>query len=444
MTLDDLYQMGDNYSEKLVESLAHPETFVQLGLVGAATLLALLLARQIRKQVPALGRTAGEGGPVWHRYAGRFGVLLFPLFAILFLRIAVEASRGLSGQDWLVFAGLVVAALFLLNTIVDHFVYSPVASRWIKWFGMPIVIFHYLGVLADLVRVLESISLSIGNIELSAYGVIRVIVFGTLLVWIALVLARTGREIIARQKNLDPRTREVGMKLYQVGVFFVVFLVILQIMGINLTALAVFGGALGVGLGFGLQSIAANFISGIIILLDRSVTVGDYVEMNDEKAGYVREMNMRSTTLETFDGKDIMVPNEKFIVEPFSNWTRKDKHQRYRVDFSVAYGTDVHGLVDIVKQTVASHPQVLSGEQYPVELRPDCEIDSFGDSAINMFVEFWMDEIDDGRNRVGGDLLLMIYDALREHGFQIPFPQREVRIVNEGFSFGPLSRQDPD
>jgi small-conductance mechanosensitive channel len=126
-------------------------------------------------------------------------------------------------------------------------------------------------------------------------------------------------------------------------------------MGINLTALAVFGGALGVGLGFGLQAIASNFISGIIILLDRSVSVDDYIEFEDGRTGFVRELNMRSTTLETYDGKDIMVPNEKFIVESFTNWTHKNKLQRYSVDFSVAYNSDIRKLVEIIKEVVSQH-----------------------------------------------------------------------------------------
>jgi small-conductance mechanosensitive channel len=126
-----------------------------------------------------------------------------------------------------------------------------------------------------------------------------------------------------------------------------------------------------------------------------------------------------------------MVPNEKFIVETFTNWTHKNKKQRYRVNFSVAYHSNIRELVAIIRRVVASHPQVLSGEDIPLEERPDCEIDSFGDSGINMFVEFWMDGIDDGQNRVGGDLMLMILEALQEHGFEIPFPQREVRVRND-------------
>lgn len=287
-----------------------------------------------------------------------------------------------------------------------------------------------LGFLDGAIATLERASITVGTVDISAYDAVRVAVFGSLLFWIGRLSSRTGRGLINRQTRLDRRTRELASKLLEVTIFLVIALLLLQIIGVDLTALAVFGGALGVGIGFGLQAIAANLISGIIIQLDRSVSIGDYLELEDGRAGVVRELNMRSTTLETFDGKDIVVPNEKLIVETFTNWTHKDKRQRYRVDFSVAYHSDIRKLVEIIKQVVASHPRVFSGEDVVFEERPDCEIDSFGDSGINMFVEFWMEGIDDGKNRVGGDLLLMILEALQEHGFEIPFPQREVRMLD--------------
>jgi len=257
------------------------------------------------------------------------------------------------------------------------------------------------------------------------------VIFGSFIFWLGRISSNTGQELIRSQEKLDFRTREVAAKILEIAIFVVVFLLLLQVMGINLTALAVFGGAVGVGLGFGLQTITSNFISGLIILLDRSLSIGDYVELDDGSAGFVTAMNMRSTTLETFDGKDIIVPNESFVGSTFTNWTRKNKKQRYRVDFSVAYGSDIRELVEIIKAAVATHPQVLSGEDYPIEERPDCEIESFGDSGVNMFVEFWIKDIDDGKNRVGGDLLLIIYETMRDNGFTIPFPQREVRVLND-------------
>jgi small-conductance mechanosensitive channel len=325
---------------------------------------------------------------------------------------------------------LVVAVLLFFNSIVVVFVTSSFMSPLFRWIGLPILSLHLFGYLPTIIKTLENIALSIGNFEVSAYGLVRVLIFGGLLFWLGRASNVFGQDIIRKQKTLDARTREVFSKLYEVGLFCIIAILLLNVMGISLTTLAVFGGAVGVGLGLGLQSIASNFISGIIILLDRSLTVGDFVELDDGSKGFVREFRMRYAVLETYDGKDILVPNEKFISSLLINWTHKDSKQRYRVDFSVPYATDIRSMVELIKIAVAEHPQVISGEKTLLEDRPDCEIANFGDSGVNMFVEFWMEGVDDGKNRVGGDLMLIIFETLKANGIEIPFPQREVRILN--------------
>ena len=283
----------------------------------------------------------------------------------------------------------------------------------------------------EIIHTLQSLAFDLGTLSVSLYDIIRVCLIGLVVLLIARLINNYGKKLIKRQKRLDVRTKEVLSKVYEVVIFCIVALMLLNILGINLTTLAVFGGAVGVGLGLGLQSIASNFISGIIILLDNSITIDDYIEINADQKGFVREFRMRYTVLETYDGKDIVVPNETFISSTFINWSHKDPKQRYRVDFSVAYDTDVRAMVELIKDAVGSHPQVINGNKYPIEERPDCEIDSFGDSGINMFVEFWILGIDDGKNRVGGDLNLIILETLKNNGIEIPFPQREVKIISQ-------------
>ena len=424
-----LTQFATDLAATLADRLARPEAFTQFLIVVAAYVVAYVAAARIRRLVatvaaPPPGAAAADSAP------RRLGQLIAPLLAIGLLRVAIDLSADMVGEAWLLRTALAIAALVLFYAFVRDFVRSPVAAAAFLWLGVPILLLHFVGLLARLTVVLDSIGLTVGNIQVSLYGLLRVLVFGSLLFWLGRVSSTTGKNLIRRQERLDYRTRELAAKMLEVAIVIAVSLLLLQVMGVNLTALAVFSGAVGVGLGFGLQAIASNFISGIIILLDRSISEGDFIELEDGRRGLVRELNMRSTTLETFDGRDIMVPNEKFITGTFTNWTHKNKRQRYRVDFSVAYHSDIRRLVGIVKQVVASHPQVLSGDELPIEERPDCEISSFGDSGINMFVEFWMEGIDDGKNRVGGDLMLMILEALREHGYEIPFPQREVRVLD--------------
>ena len=412
--------------------VAEPATYQQLGIVAAAIILAALLSAWIRRVVPALSaEAAADTSRPLSKAARKLGRLLMPLLAITLLRIAMDVSQQALGRNWIVHIAFAAAVLLVLRTWVRESVRSRPLALTLLWMAIGLFALQFAGLLDRLIAILESIALSVGNVHVSLYGMLRLILFGSALFWLGRLSNRTGQDFIRRQEQLEFRTREVASKIFQVSIVTLVGLLLLQLMGVSLTALAVFGGALGVGLGFGLQSIASNFISGIIILLDRSVSVDDYIQLEDGRTGIVRELNMRSTTLETFDGKDVMVPNEKFIVETFTNWTHKDKKQRYRIDFSVAYQSDIRRLVEIIRRVVASHPQVISGDTVPVEERPDCEIAGFGESGINMFVEFWMEGIDDGRNRVGGDLMLMILEALREHGFEIPFPQREVRVLGD-------------
>jgi small-conductance mechanosensitive channel len=417
----------------LTEALTDEETYLQAALIAVSVFAGQMGAGFIRRYLTILKQPPADATqPTLRLTIYQLGRLLVPALTILILKISSELLLNPESKGWLIVVAITILVVYAYFRAINILVSNQLAARALLIVGIPLLALQTVGALPYLTSILQSIGIEVGNIRITLLGVLRVTIFGSLIFWLGRISNATGQQAIRKQEKLDFRTREVAAKLFEIGVFVVASLLLLQIMGINLTALAVFGGALGVGLGFGLQSIASNFISGLIILLDRSLSIGDFIELEDGRSGYVTALNMRSTTLETFEGKDIMVPNEMFITGTFVNWTHKNQKQRYRVDFSVAYNTDIRKLVEVIKEAVAAHPQVLSGEQYPIEERPDCEIDSFGDSGVNMFVEFWIEAIDDGKNRVGGDLLLIIYETMRDHGFTIPFPQREVRILNEG------------
>jgi small-conductance mechanosensitive channel len=418
-------------TQQVVAFATSPLVYAQLGMILLAVLVAYSIAAFLLRSSPVLSEEP-HPGPLLHLRQSMYHSrdLVFPLLNILALSIAAELTSSFMDQDWLIRVAAGLAVVLLIYTIINRFITRQILKAVVRWVAIPIAVLQVFGWLDDVSAYLDTLDVNIGNIRISAYGLIRVLIFGSLLFWLGRISNQAGQRVIRKQTDLHVGTREVFAKLFEVAVFVVIFILLLQVMGINLTALAVFGGALGVGIGLGLQSIASNFISGIIILLDRSVTIGDYVEIEGAGAGVVREMNMRSTVLETFDGKDIVVPNEKFINTQVTNWTHKDNKQRYSLNFQVAYKTDLDHLFEIVREVCRSHPKVLSGPDYPFEEQPDAEIQSFDDSGITILVEFWMIGIDDGKNRVGGDLLHMIWKALRENGIEIPFPQREVRILN--------------
>lgn len=411
----------------VVEWGTSPKFYTQLGLIILATILASIVSGFLRKVTPFFKTLPAAGAFLYLRQSlYKCQDLLFPLLAIFLLGIAATVSFYFVAQNWLVLIAQGLSVLAFLYTIITRYVGNSIIKSLLKWVVLPLAVLHTFGWLDYFVAYLDSIAIEIGNIRISLYGVARAVIFGGLLFWLGRISNNAGQKAIRSQQGIDVGTREVFAKLFQIILFAAIFIVLLQIMGINLTALAVFGGALGVGLGFGLQQIASNFVSGLIILLDRSVTVGDYVELEGGEAGTIHELNMRATTLKTFDGKDIVVPNERFITTTFTNWTHRDKLQRYELHFSVAYKTDIDKMLELVKKTVRSHPQVLDAPELA-----DAEIEEFGESGVDILVEFWMEGIDDGVNHVGADLNLMIWHVLKENGIEIPFPQREVKIISQ-------------
>lgn len=428
--MNDLLHI-DDWSATAQRWLTSPQFYVQLGAIAAAIALGWVISLFLKsKIVPKADPERGPSlFPAIQGFLLQCRPLIWPLMNIILLGVAAKITFEWVEKSWLVRIAQSLSVVSFMYVFITRFISSPFIVALLKYVGIPIATLRVFGRLDEVVNYLDAISIHVGTILISLYDLGRSAFFGAILFWLGRISASTGKRVIRSQPQLDVGTREVMAKLFEVVLFIILFVLLLQVAGIELTTLAVFGGALALGLGFGFQNIAANFVAGIIILLDRSITLDDYIELEDGRAGRIRELNMRCATLETFDGKDIVVPNETFISTTFTNWTHSHKKQRYTVTFSVSYSTDIPRLIELVTDVVRSHPQVLSGPDMPPDEQAAVEIDSFGDSGINMLVEYWMEGIDDGANSVDADLRLMIWTALRANGIEMPFPQREVRIL---------------
>ncbi len=428
--MQELPDTIDEAVDTATDVLMRPDFYLQIGITILTVVVAWLISEAVRKRLRISSDPEKTGIKAKVNEAAFYvRELLFPAISAILLGITVALSGGFFDQKWLVQLAQGINLLILVHRIAFRVTKSDYVRKFLLFVIGPIIVLYAIGALHDVTTALDEIRFELGSIDFSLYALTRILIFGTVLFWLGRVSSRTGQDVIRRRMTQDHTMREITLKGFQVALFVLLALVFLQVAGIDLTALVVFGGAIGVGLGFGLQQIASNFISGIIILLDRSLTIGDYIELEDGRAGKLRELSMRSATLETYDGKDIMVPNERFITTAFTNWTHNNQKQRYPLVFSVAYGTDLEKLFDILREVVASHPQVLNGDDLPIEEKPDAEIQAFGDSGIEILVEFWMEGVDDGKNRVGAELLLMIWTALKQNGIEIPFPQREVTLL---------------
>ena len=418
MTADELKGHGERLLATLIDWATSPQFYAQAGAIVVTVAVAHFAARQIRNKVAYFDAAPAAGPFLRIReviYTSRN--LLFPVLAVLMLAIGVQGTAATVGASWLVRLAQSVAVVGVLYTAISRFITHPVLRAAGLYVAIPIAALQVFGWFDDAVRWLDGLSLEAGNIRVSVLALIKAGIFGSALFWLGRLSNDAGQKAIRRQEALDLPTRELFAKLFQIALFCAGFVLLLQLLGLDLTALAIFGGALGVGIGFGLQQIAANFISGIIILLERSLKIGDYIEMDGGKAGIVKELNMRSTSLETFDGKEILVPNEKLITTSFSNWTKSDTHQQHEVTFQVGYDCDVREVQRVITAAVAKHTQVLGKPEEPV-----CELRSFGDKAMGFAVEFWVDGIEGGPNKVSSEVRLLIWEALKANKMTLPRP----------------------
>jgi len=423
-------EIAAQIGQQIIDWLTSPAFLAMVATVFLGYYLARIITKTLIKRV-GFFRTEPKQGKALRlkKIAWQLRDLIFPAVLIALYAIASPALQTIPvlGQNWLVKIAQGLAVVFLLYTIIKRFIKHPLVQKIVIWIAIPTAILKVFGWYDEFqIFMQEEAKLELGNISIPAWTVANILIFGSILFWIGRISNTKGKEVIQKQESIDKGTREVFSKIFEMILFGVLFVLLMNIAGINLGALVVLGGAIGLGLGFGLQQIAANFISGMILLLDRTLKVGDYVSLPDGREGFVAALNMRSATIETTDGKDIMVPNVKFIEDAYENWTHSDPRQRYEVYFSVAYNTNIDMLEAILIPAVSKHPSVLQEPE-----KPDLELREFGDFGIKFAIEFWCEGIDDGKNKFTSDLNFIVWRTLKKHGIEMPLPQREIRILKD-------------
>ena len=410
------------------EWLLSPAAWSQFALLVAAWLLALVISRRATAALERLlTPPEGQDGVVARvrRFVLIFLPLMLPLLAYGFTAIGEQITRSLFGSGAVIAFGKRVFLFLAAWALVNRIIREPFLKLLGKYVLIPAMALHALGLLDPLVAHLSATVIQIGNISFSVMALVRGVIAGSLLFWLGRWSNEQSASYITRREELRPATRQLAVKAVEVLIYGTAFLLLMSIMGIDLSALAILGGAIGVGLGFGLQKIASNYISGIILLLEGQATVGDYVELDGGEAGTIIKMTARATILETFDGRWIVVPNEDFITTRVVNYSDAGAAHRYEAPFSVSYETDINKVPAIVEAAVAKHPAVLE-KPFP----PDCELRGFGESGVDFAVEFWVNGIDDGENRFTSDVLFLIWNALKDNGIRIPYPHRVVELRN--------------
>lgn len=406
-----------------------PAAWSQFALLIVAYLAALFVTRRFGPVLRRILTPAEDQQHVFAR-ARRFILiflpLLLPLLAYGLTGVGESITRSIFGSGAVIAFGKRVFLFLAVRILVRDIVKDPFLTLLGRFILVPVAGLYALGLLDPVAARLESTIVPLGNMSFDLLWMLRFVVLGGVIFWLGRWSNDQSSVFIEAQEEMRPATRQLASKAAEIAIFGAAFLILMNIMGISLTSLAVLGGAIGVGLGFGLQKIAANFISGVILLLEGQATVGDYVELDGGEAGTIVKTTARAMILETFDGRWIVVPNEDFITTRVVNYSDQGSANRYECPFSVSYDTDINQIPALVEAAVSEHPDVLD-DPFP----PDCELRGFGDSGVDFAVEFWVNGIDDGKHKYTSDVLFLIWNALKGAGVEIPYPHRVVELKGE-------------
>ena len=426
---EEVKALANKIWAKIIGWLTSLPFLAQLSAIVAAYLLAPIFAGIARKSLFFFKAAPQEGEKLLtvRNYIYRARKLLRPIFLVGLLALAAVILKAVpaAGQAWLVKLAQGLAVVLLLHAAIKEFITNDLVRKIATWTVLPVALMMVFGFFDDFTNALNGAELmNMGGTPITMMTVILLLIFGGIFFKLGNMLNAKGQDAIRSQDGMDATTQEVIAKLFQIVLFIIVFVLVLGAAKVPLSGLVVIFSALSLGIGLGLQPIAANFVSGLIILFDRTVQVGDYVVLPDGQEGFVDAINMRSTIVETTDGKDIMVPNTTWTDSAYENWTHKDPRQRYEVYFTVAFDTDIDTLEDMLIPAISKHPSVL---QEPEE--PDLELREFGEYGIKFAIEFWCSGIDDGPNKFTSDLNFIVWRTLRDNKIEIPLPQRVITTL---------------
>ncbi|SCK22739.1 mechanosensitive ion channel family protein [Vogesella sp. LIG4] len=411
--------------DRLMGALQGPTGWLELAIAVVCVLLAYGLTRRIYT------RYFGPAPDSWGFGKYLAYRLVFPLSAQLLMQLG-ELGWHLvhhgKSELLLVIATLLfwLSVIRVLTAVVRHALPSGKFERngenfvaMLLWLGFASWATGFDVVVVDW---LESISFRVGKNEINLLMILSALVWVSVIMVGALWVSKLIEKKVMRLGEVDLNLRLVFIKLARTLLIITAVLVALPIVGIDLTVLSVFGGALGVGLGFGLQKIASNYVSGFIILLERSIRIGDRL-MVENRTGYVSKITSRYVVLKTSDGSEALVPNDTLIASTVVNQSYSDKALWISLPVQVAYGTDLDQALLLLRQA-AEHPRV---KQDPA---PASFVVAFAEAGINLELGIWVRDPENGMLGLRSDINLRIWRLFGEHDIQIPYPQREVRLLN--------------
>ncbi len=425
-----LADKAQGFLESLLREWNAYQIIIALVLFVAAHLLAKLLTPRYREWM-----RARENWPKWRlRFMllieRRLRLIIFVLmiFPLVWLMRGVTwpAPYNLHWPSRSYLLGLIanLAVAWLAITIVTRLINNGFLRSVVRYAGWAWVTLSVLGITEEARNLLDSAAVELGTMRISLWVVVQAIFTLGVLLFIARFVSRSTASGVKRNEDISPSMQVLVIKFAQVGFYGLAFFIGLKAIGLDLTGLAVLSGAIGVGLGFGLQKVVSNLVSGVIILLDKSIKPGDVISLG-ETFGWINTLGARYTSVVTRDGREYLIPNEDLITSQVVNWSHSDDFVRLDIFFGTAYGDDPHRVRALAIEAAKSVDRIL------VHRSPVCHIVGFGDSSVDYILRFWIKDPTGGLTNIRGNVYLALWDVFKEHGISIPFPQREVRVLDD-------------
>jgi len=357
----------------------------------------------------------------FRRFANVLPDLAFPLLLVVFVWLldAIAVQAGYRHNVIRLIASLLNA--WIVIRLAAAIVNDPVWSRTIAAVAWGLAALNIVGWLDPTIEILDGLAMQVGEFRVSVYGIIKAVLSLAVLLWVASFASRLFEQRIQKVHRLTPSVQVLMAKLLKLVLLSVAVLFALSTIGVDLTALAVFGGAVGVGIGLGLQRIVANLISGVILLLDRSIKPGDVIAIG-ETFGWIQSLGARYTAVRTRDGTEFLIPNEDLITTQVENWSHSDVKLRLKIPVGISYNCDPHFAIKLCNEAAAKCQRVLENPG------PNTLLRGFGDNSVDLEIRFWIDDPQNGRGNIISEILLNVWDAFKEHDIEIPFPQRDLHL----------------
>src|SRR3984893_5699642 len=420
----DLHEIIDflhSAARSVGAEVTSPWFYLQLGLVLAAAGIALAVGAAIRSRIDL--KSLGKDWPIPLRVFMR--VLIGSASTAVFAALMIAARLIMAASTWpsrsyLLSIAAKLALAWLIIRLVTSVIRNSTLVRLVSLSAWLVAALSIVGQLDPVIEALDSVAIVLGGLRLTPLLLIKLGVLLIAALWLTNITSNFVESRITQSSDLTPSLQVLLVKMIRVGLMVFAVAVVLSAVGINLSALAIFSGAAGVGIGFGLQKIVANFISGIILLVDKSVKPGDLVTIGDS-SGRISAMKTRYISVAAGDGREFLIPNEDLVTQKVTNWTYTDKNTLVKVLFGTNYEADPRLVCKFAIGIAAAAPRALKDKP------PNCILTEFAETGMKFSLTFWISD-PDGMDNVKSDVMLSLWETFKREGIRVPYPVREIRI----------------